>query len=155
MSYRSKASYGKRQEYAAISKLLNLGYDVYLTLVDDQAIDCIIRINKDRYIDVQIKARSKECQLKNRGYFPQLRIVEPRDNYFFIFYSELEGKDGYYWIIPSTDIEAFSKQPGSNINRKKGKGLENEYSARVAGSKYNPFERFEKYRDNKGFKLLK
>ena len=42
-SYRNTASFGKRQEYIAVAELLKRGYDVYMTLVDDQQIDCIVR----------------------------------------------------------------------------------------------------------------
>lgn len=54
MKYRDSASYGRRQEYIAVSELLKRDFDVYMTLVDDQGIDCIIRINENRYLDVQI-----------------------------------------------------------------------------------------------------
>lgn len=43
MNFRSSASFGKRQEYIAVAELLRRGRDVYMTLVDDQQIDCIIR----------------------------------------------------------------------------------------------------------------
>lgn len=55
------------------------GYDVYLTLVDDQQIDCIIRFG-DRdppvYVDIQIKARSEAA--KNPGTFAAMEIRRPR-----------------------------------------------------------------------------
>ncbi len=38
MSYRDTASFGKRQEYSVIAELLKRGFDVYMTLVDDQGI---------------------------------------------------------------------------------------------------------------------
>ena len=72
MSFRNSASFGKRQEFAAIAKLLSLGFDVYETMVDDQGIDCVIRIPRDndlRYLDIQIKARSKNVNPKNAGLF--------------------------------------------------------------------------------------
>ena len=53
-SFRSSASFGKRQEYIAVAQLLQRGHDVYMTLVDDQQIDCIIRQEKHgkiRYLD--------------------------------------------------------------------------------------------------------
>lgn len=81
-------------------------------------------------------------------------FIQPTEFENYAFYSELEGKDGYYWVMPSTDLHQFSLTPGSNINRKKSK-KEFEYSVRLAGSKCNPFMRFEKYRGNDGFKLLK
>ena len=40
MSYRNTASFGKRQEYSVIAELLKRGFDVYMTLVDDQGIMC-------------------------------------------------------------------------------------------------------------------
>lgn len=43
MDHRSTASFGKRQEYIAVAELLRRGFDVYMTLVDDQQIDCVIR----------------------------------------------------------------------------------------------------------------
>ena len=58
--FRNTASFGKRQEYIAIAELLKRGHDVYMTLVDDQQIDCIIRRGDHDYIDLQIKARSDD-----------------------------------------------------------------------------------------------
>ena len=118
MAYRDNASYGKRQEFKAIAKLLELGYDVYSTLVDDMGIDCIIRINNKRYLDIQIKARSKTCLLKNRGYFPLLTIKEKTDNYFFIFYSE---EIDTYWVLPSQDIITMASQTKTNVSLKIGR----------------------------------
>lgn len=44
MSHRNTASFGKRQEFIAVAELLRRGFDVYMTQVDDQQIDCIIRL---------------------------------------------------------------------------------------------------------------
>ena len=101
MAYRDSASFGKRQEYIAVAELLKRGFDVYMTLVDDQQIDCIIRLEGQRpkYIDIQIKARSKGA--KNPGTFSAMEIREPRPDFFFIFYSEAAKT---YWIMPSLDI---------------------------------------------------
>jgi hypothetical protein len=43
-SFRPSGSFGKRQEYIAVAELLRRGYDVYMTLVDDQQIDCVVRL---------------------------------------------------------------------------------------------------------------
>lgn len=101
--YRHSASFGKRQEFVAIAELLRRGFDVYLTLVDDQGIDCIVRLDRDPpvYLDVQIKARSRD--VKNPGTFTPLEVQSPRPNYFFIFYSEAADA---YWVMPSLDIVA-------------------------------------------------
>ena len=122
MSYRISASFGKRQEFAAIAELIRMGYDTYITLVDDQGIDCIIRQNSKSYFDVQIKARSKDCNPKNSGFFPILNISQPRSNYVFIFYSErceVNGSQGVYWVIPSNIIT----RPGFGNVLKSGKNM--------------------------------
>ena len=41
-SNRSTDSFGQRQEYITVAELLRRNYDVYITLVDDQQIDCIL-----------------------------------------------------------------------------------------------------------------
>ena len=90
MRYRDLASFDKRQEFIAIAELLKRGFDVNIPLVDDQQIDCIIRkiVNKKSvYIDIQIKARSKDCKPYDAARFAAMTIT-PRKNYFFIFYSE-------------------------------------------------------------------
>src|ERR1700722_7578084 len=153
MNFRSSASYGKRQEYKAIAKLLELDFDVYSTLIDDQAIDCIIRLNGGkRYLDIQIKARSKNCAMQNRGYFPLLPIVNPRDNYFFIFYSEQIDS---YWILPSLDIVRMAHEDKTNVSVNKQGGNIGKYAVRTAGNKCNPLPQFEKNRNESGFLLLK
>jgi hypothetical protein len=153
MKHRDTASFGKRQEFQAIAKLLELDFDVYSTLIDDIGIDCVIRINNKRYLDIQIKARSIEkCILKNRGFFPQIKIDLPSNNYFLVLYAE-EGDN--YWVIPSKDVVKMANEGGFNISKmKKGKKA-GTYSVRVAGAKGNPLPQFDKYINEKGFKLLK
>lgn len=111
-AFRSSASFGKRQEYVAIAELLRRGYDVYLTLVDDQGIDCVVRQGPDQYFDIQIKARSSNANPKNAGFFPQLPIVNPRTNYIFIFYCEAVDGGGLHWVIPSLKLaeDGFGNQ---------------------------------------------
>ncbi len=122
MTHRSTASFGKRQEYIAVAKLLHLNFDVYMTLVDDQQIDCIIRLEnngKPRYLDVQIKARSKDA--KYGAYFAALTVRKPRRNFWYIFYSEVINT---YWVIPSMDVIRLSSvnKGGPDLNSKnKGK----------------------------------
>jgi hypothetical protein len=81
--FRNSASFGKRQEMVTFGELLRRGYDVYLTLVDDQQIDCIVRFDR------------------NPGTFAAMEIRKPRPNFFFIFYSEAAN---CYWIMPSVDM---------------------------------------------------
>lgn len=75
--FRSSASFGKRQEFSAIAELMKRNYDVYLTLVDDQQIDCILRLEREPYpvyVDIQIKARSK--QLRTLAHSPQWKFED-------------------------------------------------------------------------------
>jgi len=115
-TFRHSASFGKRQEYIAIAELLKRGFDVYMTLVDDQGIDCVIRIEEGRelrYLDIQIKARSADCLPKNAGTFANIQIPNPRPNYFFIFYSEQAEK---HWVIPSLALAAHASRRKSGDN---------------------------------------
>jgi hypothetical protein len=141
--FRSSASFGKRQEYMAVAELLRRGHDVYMTLVDDQQIDCIIRREKKsrlRYLDIQIKARSEDCDRKNAGRFAAMEIRHPRKNFFYIFYSDQAKK---YWVIPSLKLikEAHRNKAGQN----KGK-----YTIDLCNAKNKrvyPKSRFRKYED--------
>jgi hypothetical protein len=146
--FRSSASFGKRQEYMAVAELLRRGHDVYMTLVDDKQIDCIIRKEKRgrlTYLDIQIKARSKDCDIKNAGRFAAMEINNPRTNFFYIFYSDQAEK---YWVFPSLKLikEARRNKTGQN----KGK-----YTIDLCDARENhvyPKPRFRKYED--AFDLL-
>jgi len=131
-NYRSLKSFGERIEYVVIGELLKRGFDVYKTLVDDQQIDCILRIEKNdnvKYIDVQIKARSKNCKPYDAARFAAMTILKPRENYYFIFYSEYLDK---YWVIPSLELIKIASR------NKKGKNI-GKYHINLAGysEKYN------------------
>jgi hypothetical protein len=143
-AFRNSASFGKRQEYMAVAELLRRGFDVYMTLVDDQQIDCIIRhdTTPPTYTDVQIKARS--AGIANPGYFPLLSVKQPRKNFCFVFYDESMAT---YWVIPSLDIVAEGNELKSGDN--KGK-----YSLKLINkTSKNKRPKFQKYENN--FDLLK
>jgi len=140
--YGSTASFGKRQEYIAIAELLRRGFDVYMTLVDDQHIDCIIRYptQPPRYVDVQIKARSRTA--KNTGMFSAMTIREPRENYFFIFYDETLN---CYWIMSSLDVirEGNTNKSGANIGKVKVK-----LANKLTSGKWKARPKFDCYKDD-------
>jgi len=117
--FRDRASFGKRMEFLIKAELLRRGCDVYDPLIDDQGIDCIIRIEKDgavRYLEIQVKTRSKDIDPTNAALFAAMDIPNPRPNYFFIFYSE--GVDTY-WVVPSLELAkmAFQNKTGKNKGR--------------------------------------
>jgi hypothetical protein len=111
MVYRDTASFGRRQEYVAIAELLRREFDVYATLVDDQGIDCVVRLDASRYLDVQTKARSRTA--RNPCLFPGLQF-EVRPNFFFVFYTELTS---HFWTMPSSLVAAHGTQTTSGKHR--------------------------------------
>jgi hypothetical protein len=147
-NFRSSASFGKRQEYIAVAELLRRGYDVYMTLVDDQQIDCIIRQEHDGhlcYLDIQIKARSKDAAPKNAATFAAMEIRQPRENFYFIFYSEQADT---YWIIPSLELIKKARQNKTGQN----KGRYSISLANVTKGGVRPRPRFKNYEN--AFHLL-
>jgi predicted helicase len=80
-----KLTFGKRQEFVAIARLLLEGCDVYMTLVDDRGIDCVIRKNEKDYLDIQIKARSVHCKPENIASFPNLKNRQPSEELLLHF----------------------------------------------------------------------
>ncbi len=151
MTFRSSASFGKRQEFVAIAELLRRGYDVYLTLVDDQQIDCVVRQERDGrpfYLDLQIKARSKDANPKNAGTFLPLEVRHPRPNFFFIFYSEQADA---YWVMPSLDLVREANIGKTGTNKGRYRIMFTNFSQKTG--KVTPRPRFEGYRDN--FDMLK
>lgn len=142
-TYRDSASFGKRQEYIVVAELLKNGFDVYMTLVDDQGIDCIVRLDNNRYIDIQIKARSKTAQQWN--FFPAMNI-RAQENYFFIFYLE---KNNTMWVIPSKDVIQHS------IMNKSGENAGKFSLSLPKSEKSDKAKKFLRYKDGNGLSLLK
>lgn len=142
MKYRDTASFGKRQEYSVIAELLKRGFDVYTTLVDDQGIDCVIRLNDKRYLDIQIKARSKEAKEWNG--FASFNLY-CRDNFYYIFYTE---KNNSFWVMPSKCVNKLGCENKSGKNVGKWNLILPKTESGKRASK------FEKYKNEKGFDLL-
>lgn len=59
-TFRHSVGFGKRIEYWIIGKMLKEGMDVYVPLVDDHAVDAIVKRRDGTIALVQIKARSKD-----------------------------------------------------------------------------------------------
>ena len=99
-SFRHLAGFGKRMEYWIIGRLLKEGFDVYVPLVDDDAIDAVIRRSDGSFITVQIKARSKSVVKGYAGLFA-VRSHELRKDYWFVFYSE---RMDMMWIMSEKEF---------------------------------------------------
>ena len=116
-SFRSSTGFGKRIEFWIIGEMMKEGLDVHVPLVDDMGIDAIVRQSNGNFIEVQIKARSKDSALKDAAKFPGIKHDEHRKNYWFVFYSErMKTK----WIMSSEEFisEAFQNKKGEHIGKR-------------------------------------
>jgi len=64
--------------------MLKEGLDVYVPLVDDFGVDAVIRKPDGTFIEIQIKARSKDVVFGDAALFAAIDFPENRKNYFFI-----------------------------------------------------------------------
>jgi hypothetical protein len=137
IAFRHLAGFGKRIEYKLIGDMLMEGLDVYLPLVDDHGVDCVIKKADGKFIEVQIKARSKEVVFGDAALFAAI-THEPTDNFYFVFYSE---RMDMMWILSS---EEFLKECLTNT-RGKNKGKHTIWlNGKRNGSEYCK-KQFEKY----------
>jgi len=113
--FRHTAGFGKRIEYWIIGRMLKEGIDVYVPLVDDNAIDAVIRRVDGSFITVQIKARSREIIEGDAALFAAIPH-ELRENYWFVFYSE---RIDTTWIMTSKEFIAESVQNKTGKNKGK------------------------------------
>lgn len=113
ISFRHSAAFGKRIEYYIVGLMLKQGLDVYLPLVDDDAIDAVVKRPDGSFVEVQIKARSKDVKFGDAALFAALRH-ETRSGYWFVFYSERLDK---IWILSSKEFieESHQNKTGKNI----------------------------------------
>jgi len=116
ISYRHSAAFGKRIEYYIIGMMLKEGLDVYMPLVDDDAIDAVIKKPDGSFVEVQIKARSKDVIFADAALFAALKH-DYRPNYWFVFYSERMDKT---WILSSKEFikESNQNKKGKNIGKR-------------------------------------
>lgn len=114
-SFRNTASFGKRIEHYLIGKMLKEGLDVYLPMIDDDAVDVVIKRPDKQFVEVQIKARSKDVNFGDAALFSAIPH-QPRKNYWFVFYSE---RLDTMWILSSSEFikEAYVNKTGKNIGK--------------------------------------
>jgi hypothetical protein len=116
LPFRHSAGFGKRIEYWIIGRMLKEGLDVYVPLVDDDAIDAVIKRSDGSFVTVQIKARSKEVVAGDAALFAAIPH-ELRENYWFIFYSE---RMNTMWIMTSKEFikESVQNRTGKNKGKR-------------------------------------
>ena len=114
-SFRNSAAFGKRMEFYVVGLMLKEGLDVYLPLVDDDAIDAVVKKPDGSYVEIQIKARSNDVKFGSSGLFAGLKH-EHRKNYWFVFYSQ---RMDTIWILSSKEFINEARQNKSGINEGK------------------------------------
>jgi hypothetical protein len=103
-------------EYYVVGLMLKEGLDVYMPLVDDDAIDAVVKRPDGRFVEVQIKARSNAASFGNGALFAALSH-ERRSNYWFVFYSE---RTHTIWIMSSAEFlrESHQNKSGANAGKR-------------------------------------
>ncbi len=116
ISFRHSAGFGKRMEYNLVGKMLMEGLDVYLPLVDDHGVDCVIKKEDGTFIEVQIKARSREVTKGDAALFAAI-THQMTPNFNFVFYSE---RLDTMWILSSEEFlrECVTNKNGINTGKR-------------------------------------
>ncbi|MBI1784047.1 hypothetical protein HYR69_02795 [Candidatus Sumerlaeota bacterium] len=111
--FRHSAGFGKRIEYWIIGLMLKEGMDVYVPLVDDHAVDAMIRRKDGTIALVQIKARSRTVVFGDAALFAAIPH-EHRADYWFVFYSE---RLDTIWLMTSEEFikESVQNKTGKNV----------------------------------------
>lgn len=115
-TFRHLAAFGKRIEYYVIGLMLKEGLDVFLPMVDDDAIDAVIKKPDGSFVEVQIKARSSTVKFGDAALFSAI-THEHRKGYWFVFYSERIDK---IWILSSKEFitECVQNKNGKNLGKR-------------------------------------
>ena len=113
--FRNRAAFGKRIEYFIVGLMLKEGLDVYLPLVDDDAIDAVVKRPDGKFVEIQIKARSQDVKFGSAALFAALSH-QIRPNYWFVFYSE---RMDTMWIMTSSEFVSASDENKKGINKGK------------------------------------
>ncbi|WP_295374561.1 hypothetical protein [uncultured Pseudacidovorax sp.] len=142
-TFRHKAGFGKRIEYWVVGLMLKQGMDVYMPLVDDDAIDAVIKRPDGQFIQIQIKARSKDVKAGDGALFSAI-THELRESYFFVLYSERHDK---IWILSSREFLANSHQNINGVNAgKRSIWLNGKKKSKITGLiEEHIYERFNKF----------
>src|SRR3989338_5693644 len=92
---------GKRGELKVIGKLLEEGFTVYTPIADVEGIDCIIKNDKGRLIEIQIKTMNEGDE--DRHF--RVKNLKPHEDFFICCYLIDTGE---LWTIPSYTFKKIS-----------------------------------------------
>jgi hypothetical protein len=101
--YRNRAAFGKRIEFWIIGLMLKDGLDVYVPLVDDHAVDALIKRKDGTIAQVQVKGCS--ALAGDPAFFGAI-YHEARRDYWFVFHSEGLTKT---WLMSSQEFLAHAR----------------------------------------------
>ena len=93
-SFRHSAGFGKRMEYKIVGDMLMEGLDCYMPLVDDHGVDCVIKREDGVFIEIQIKARSKDVTDGDAALFSAI-THELTPNFYFVFYGSCAAASAF------------------------------------------------------------
>ncbi len=99
-------------EYWVIGLMLRDGLDVYVPLVDDDAIDAVVKKPGGGFTEVQIKARSHNVKFGSGSLFAAIEH-EHRKNYWFVLHSERLNTT---FILSSAEFIAEARQNKTGKN---------------------------------------
>ena len=113
--------------------LLKEGADVYTPEVDDKAIDILVKTPTNHFNEIQVKA------VTNGALFAAISHNKPRNNYWFIFYSE---ELDVFWILSSQEFvaEASQSKKGKHIGKYSIQFHSKSNGTVVANPKYSKYE---------------
>jgi len=100
-------SLGGFAEHYAQAVLLSYGLDVYPAIVDDHAVDFVIKDKAGRFNEIQVKSVYKG----KYAYVPKEKMYESKDikvikkNYYWFFIHFIDGEEPKTYIIPGTAWE--------------------------------------------------
>ena len=116
MPFKDTASFGKRMEYNLVGQMLMEGLDVYLPLVDDHGVDCIIKKADGTFLEIQIKARSSKVTDGDAALFAAI-THELTPYFYFVFFSERLDS---MWILSSEEFlnECVTNKNGKNKGKR-------------------------------------
>ena len=116
-SFRTLAAFGKRIEYWIVGRMLKEGLDIYLPLVDDDAVDALVRRPDGSVALVQIKARSRDVIAGDEPLFAAIDHPKERTDYWFVFCSE---RMDVMWIMTSGEFikSSYQNRTGRNAGRR-------------------------------------
>lgn len=89
---------GKYAEYLTKMEFIRNGFDVYSAEVDDKGIDFIVRKDRIKYFDIQVKSIRKSTYV-----FMRKKVFEPRDNLYLALVIFEENQEPTFFLIPSLE----------------------------------------------------